>query len=52
MADYLVTMTGESREVYAVTADSEEEARANWQEGHLVVQESSSMEVDDVRLDD
>jgi hypothetical protein len=52
MTGYLVTLTGESREVYYVEADSPEEARERWNEGDLVVQESSSMEVDSVREDD
>jgi hypothetical protein len=51
MRAYLVTMTGESREVYSVEADSPEDAAARWQEGSLVVQESSSMEFYSVEED-
>lgn len=53
MATYLVEMHGEAREVYAVEANSEEEAIRNWDfQGHLVVSESSSMEFYSVREDD
>lgn len=53
MTGYLVTLIGESREVYYVEADSAEQARERWAEdGSLYVQESSSMEVTDVREDD
>lgn len=51
MAQYIVEMTGLAHEVYLVEADSPEEARANWAEGYLQIQESSSMEVISVRED-
>jgi hypothetical protein len=51
MAEYIVEMRGECREVYIVEADSEAEARENWMNGSLQVQEGSSMEIYDVRED-
>jgi hypothetical protein len=51
MPDYLVELRGEAREVYAVTADSADEAREQWAGGSLYVSEASSMEVYDVRED-
>jgi hypothetical protein len=51
MKTYLVEMHGESREVYYVQAETEEDARENWMEGDLMVQESSSMEIYSVRED-
>ena len=52
MPDYLVELTGECREVYAVEAESAEEARANWMDGHLVNSEAMGMSVHSVREDD
>jgi 16S rRNA C967 or C1407 C5-methylase (RsmB/RsmF family) len=52
MPEYIVEMRGECREVYVVEADSEIEARENWMNGSLQVQEASSMEVYDVREDE
>lgn len=52
MPQYRVTMTGESREVYIVEADSADDARDNWQSGFLIVQESSGMDLDSVELDE
>ena len=49
---YLVEMHGDVREVYAVDADSPEEAREAWAYGDLVVSEASSMEFYSVREDD
>ncbi len=49
---YLVELRGDSREVYVVEADTEEEARAHWWAGWLSIQESSGMVVTSVRLDD
>lgn len=51
MPDYRVTLRGESREVYVITADTPEEARERWSEGDLYVSEASGMEVDSVEED-
>lgn len=51
MPDYLVELTGDVREVYAVTADSPEEAQENWMDGHLVISEAQGMSVYSVRED-
>lgn len=45
MATYRIEMHGDCREVYDIEADSEEEARENWADGHLVVMESQGMEI-------
>lgn len=52
MAQYLVELTGDCREVYVVEADSEQEARENWVNGWHQVTEAQGMEVVSVRLDD
>jgi hypothetical protein len=52
MSEWIVEMRGDVRELYSVTADTREEAEANWHNGSLVVSEASSMEVYDVREDD
>lgn len=52
MPDYVVTLRGEAREVYIVTADTAEEARERWSEGSFQVAEAYGMEVEDVREDD
>ena len=44
MAWFKVEMRGECREVYDVEADSEEEAMANWADGHHVITEAEGME--------
>lgn len=44
MRDYEIEMHGDVREVYLVQAESEEQARENWSEGHLVLSEATSME--------
>lgn len=51
MPDYLVELTGDLREVYAVEAASAEEARENWMDGHLVNSEAQGMSVYSVRED-
>jgi hypothetical protein len=51
MSRYRVEVTGESREVYIVEADSYGEASEKWSEGRLLVSEASSMEVQTVTLD-
>lgn len=45
MAWYEVTLRGDSREVYAIEAGSEEEARENWHTGQLVHSENSGMDL-------
>jgi hypothetical protein len=45
VTEYLVTLYGQAREVYIVTAESLEDARERWHEGDLYVSEASSMEV-------
>ena len=52
MPDYRVTLYGDAREVYVVTADTPEEARERWHEGVLYVSEASDMVVDSVEEDD
>lgn len=52
MAQYLVELTGEAREVFMVEADSPEEAEANWADGHSVVLEASGMSVASVTLEE
>ncbi len=49
---YLVETIGEAREVYAVEAESEQDARENWMHGSLQVSEASGMEVESVSLDE
>lgn len=49
---YRVELRGDSREVYVIEAISEEDARARWHEGSLLVQESFGMAVEEVTLDD
>lgn len=49
---YRIECTGEVREVYLVEAESEEEARAEWAEGELIVQESIGVEPVSVRLEE
>lgn len=51
MPHYLVELTGDVREVYAVEADSAEDARANWIDGDLVNSEAQGMSVYSVRED-
>ena len=45
MAEYLVEMRGESREVYLVIADSPEQAALKWSDGALVLQEPMGFEL-------
>jgi hypothetical protein len=45
MAIYEIELLGEAREVYQVEADSEEQARARWADGHLVVSEAYGMSI-------
>lgn len=52
MGTFLVTLTGDSREVYEVVADTPEEATKNWDRGDLVIQESYGMGVDSVTVVD
>jgi hypothetical protein len=52
MPEYLVELRGECREVYTVTADTEEEARSMWYCGTLYVSEADGMEVVSVKLDE
>ena len=52
MTAYLVEMHGDCCEVYLVEADSPEEARENWFNGGLIVQESEGMDFYSVREDD
>lgn len=52
MPAWLVELRGEAREVFAVEAETEEEARERWYEGHSQVLEASSMEVVSVELDE
>lgn len=47
--EYEIEMHGEVREIYVVLAANEEEARAEWAAGELVLSESSSMEFHSVR---
>lgn len=51
MATYYVEMTGEAREVYAVEADSEDEAMENWASGEHVITEAYGMEPVSARLE-
>lgn len=51
MKQYLVELRGECREVYVVDAESEQEARDNWMNGHHQITEAEGMEVVGVRLD-
>jgi hypothetical protein len=44
MAIWRVEMSGEAREVYDVEADSEEEAKAHWSDGDLVISEVFGVE--------
>ena len=48
---YLVEMQGEVREVYAVEADSPEDAAERWMDGYLFVSESMGTEVFSVTVD-
>jgi hypothetical protein len=50
--NWIVEMVGEVRELYAVEADTADEARERWMEGERVLAESSSMEFHSVREDD
>jgi hypothetical protein len=43
-------MRGESREVYIVDADSEDDARENWHTGFCEITEAYGMEVESVAL--
>lgn len=52
MGNYLVEMHGEVREVYAVQAESEAEAIANWSTGELVISEAEGMEFYSLREDE
>lgn len=52
LRQYVVELTGDCREVYIVEAQSEQEARENWMNGHHQVTEAYNMEVASVRLDD
>lgn len=52
MAQYLVELRGEAREVYVVEAESEDDARENWQQGTLDLTECYGMGVESVREDD
>ena len=45
MSKYRVVLVGEYREVYVVEAESEQDARENWENGYMVNSEASSMEV-------
>ena len=49
---YVVELIGESRELYIVEAENEDDARANWSTGWLQLTESIGMDVQSVRLDD
>lgn len=46
---FAVELVGESREVYFVEAETEQEARDSWMDGILQIQESSGMDVVSVR---
>ena len=52
MKGYLVELRGESREVYYVEADNEDEARDLWSTGDLQVQECYGMEIESIREDE
>ncbi len=45
MAQYVVKLRGECREVYFVEAESEDEARENWASGWYQTTVSQDMEV-------
>lgn len=49
---YLVECEGQVREVYAVEADSEQEAMDRWATGNLVIQEAYSVEPVSAEVDD
>ncbi len=49
---WTVEMRGECRELYAVEAETPEEARERWMDGRLTLSEASSMDVYAVREDD
>ena len=42
MSQWTVEVIGESRELYTVEAETEEEALANWPSGDMYLQETSS----------
>lgn len=48
MPEFEVTWEGRVREVYYVMAESEDEARENWPDGHLASSESFDGEVIEV----
>lgn len=49
MARFEVELRGDSREVYEVEAESEEQARQCWHEGELILSEVFGMGVESVR---
>ena len=52
MKDYEVTLTCPScgtREIYAITAEDEADARANWFEGSVLVSEVDGLDVEMVQ---
>ena len=51
MHTYTVTLRGESREVYVIEAENEDDARENWHQGHLDLSECYGMEVEKVEED-
>lgn len=48
MKTYRVELRGESREIYYVEAESEDDARENWYTGELAVSECYGMDVEKV----
>ncbi len=52
MKTYRVELCGESREFYAVEAESPEDARENWHNGRLYLSECYGMDVASVEEDD
>ncbi len=52
MAQYTVECTGDARELYAVEADSEEEAMEKWHTGDCFLTEVSGSTPVSAKLDD
>lgn len=48
MPGFEITMRGESREVYYIEAETEDEAREFWSTGQLMLSENTSMEFDSI----
>jgi hypothetical protein len=52
MPNFIVECEGIARELYAIEADSEEEAMKNWASGACILTEVTSAEPISVRRDD